>query len=52
MSAAESLRRAATFTTHHLHTLPIVVLMAHSRCNCRCAPATMSRIACVMRSKL
>jgi MoaA/NifB/PqqE/SkfB family radical SAM enzyme len=36
VSAAEALRRQATFTTHHLHTLPIVVLMAHSRCNCRC----------------
>ncbi len=33
---AEAARRHATFTTHRLHTLPIVVLMAHSRCNCRC----------------
>src|ERR1051325_4339944 len=36
VTAAETVRRQATFTTHHLHTLPIVVLMAHSRCNCRC----------------
>jgi len=36
VSAAEALRRQATFATHHIHTLPIVVLMAHSRCNCRC----------------
>jgi MoaA/NifB/PqqE/SkfB family radical SAM enzyme len=34
--AAEILRRQANFATHHLHTVPIVVLMAHSRCNCRC----------------
>ena len=33
---AEALRRQATFTTHHIVSLPIVVLMAHSRCNCRC----------------
>jgi MoaA/NifB/PqqE/SkfB family radical SAM enzyme len=36
VSATEAVRRQATFTTHHIHTLPIVVLMAHSRCNCRC----------------
>lgn len=36
VTAAEALRRQATFSTHHIHTLPIVVLMAHSRCNCRC----------------
>jgi len=36
VSPAESLRRQATLTTHRLHSLPIVVLMAHSRCNCRC----------------
>ena len=29
-------RRQATLTTHRLHTLPVVVLMPHSRCNCRC----------------
>jgi Fe-coproporphyrin III synthase len=33
---AETLRRQATLTTHRLHSLPILVLMAHSRCNCRC----------------
>jgi MoaA/NifB/PqqE/SkfB family radical SAM enzyme len=36
VTAGESLRRQATFSTHHLVSLPIVVLMAHSRCNCRC----------------
>jgi MoaA/NifB/PqqE/SkfB family radical SAM enzyme len=36
VSTAEAIRRQANFTTHRLHTLPIVVLMAHSRCNCRC----------------
>jgi Fe-coproporphyrin III synthase len=30
------LRRKLTQLTHHVHTLPIVVLMPHSRCNCRC----------------
>jgi Fe-coproporphyrin III synthase len=36
MSTVEAVRRQANFTTHHITTLPIVVLMAHSRCNCRC----------------
>jgi len=36
MSTADAVRRQANFTTHRLLTLPIVVLMAHSRCNCRC----------------
>lgn len=29
-------RRQLTLSTHHLYTLPVVVLMPHSRCNCRC----------------
>ncbi|HET7034459.1 MAG TPA: radical SAM protein [Thermomicrobiaceae bacterium] len=29
-------KRQLTLSTHHIHTLPVVVLMAHSRCNCRC----------------
>jgi MoaA/NifB/PqqE/SkfB family radical SAM enzyme len=29
-------QRQLTLSTHHIHTLPIVVLMPHSRCNCRC----------------
>jgi MoaA/NifB/PqqE/SkfB family radical SAM enzyme len=32
----ESLRRQATRSTHRLHSLPMLVLMPHSRCNCRC----------------
>ncbi|MBV9172686.1 MAG: radical SAM protein [Chloroflexi bacterium] len=36
VSPVESLRRHQTFTTDRLHSLPMVVLMAHSRCNCRC----------------
>jgi MoaA/NifB/PqqE/SkfB family radical SAM enzyme len=36
MTTVEAVRRQANFTTHHIVTLPIVVLMAHSRCNCRC----------------
>lgn len=30
------LRRLLNFTTHRIHELPVVVLMPHSRCNCRC----------------
>jgi MoaA/NifB/PqqE/SkfB family radical SAM enzyme len=29
-------QRQLTLSTHRIHTLPIVVLMPHSRCNCRC----------------
>jgi Fe-coproporphyrin III synthase len=36
VSTVESLRRQATRTTHRIHSLPMLVLMAHSRCNCRC----------------
>jgi Fe-coproporphyrin III synthase len=32
----EIAKRQLTLTTHHIHTLPLVVLMPHSRCNCRC----------------
>ena len=32
----ESLRRQATRVTHRIHSLPQLVLMPHSRCNCRC----------------
>ncbi len=28
--------RKLTTLTHRIHTLPVVVLMPHSRCNCRC----------------
>ena len=28
--------RLLTLTTHKIHQLPILVLMPHSRCNCRC----------------
>src|SRR5688572_11429164 len=30
------LKRLLNVTTHRLVTLPILVLMPHSRCNCRC----------------
>jgi MoaA/NifB/PqqE/SkfB family radical SAM enzyme len=36
VSALETLRRQATRSTHTLHSLPMLVLMPHSRCNCRC----------------
>ncbi len=29
-------RRQWTLSSHRIHALPIVVLMPHSRCNCRC----------------
>lgn len=36
VSPLEIVRRQLTRTTHHIHTLPILILMPHSRCNCRC----------------
>ena len=35
-SPLKLVRRQLTLKTHHIHTLPIVILMPHSRCNCRC----------------
>src|SRR5712691_3976696 len=32
----EVLKRQLTLTTHRIHTLPVLVLLPHSRCNCRC----------------
>src|SRR5262245_34701862 len=31
-----TLKRILNRTTHQLGTLPVLVLMPHSRCNCRC----------------
>jgi len=36
LSLVEFAKRQLTLSTHHVHTLPVVVLMPHSRCNCRC----------------
>ncbi len=36
VSPLEITRRQLTLITHRIHTLPVVVLMPHSRCNCRC----------------
>ena len=36
LSRMEELKRQLTLTTHRIHTLPVVVLLPHSRCNCRC----------------
>jgi MoaA/NifB/PqqE/SkfB family radical SAM enzyme len=36
VSPVETLRRQATRATHRIHSLPQLVLMPHSRCNCRC----------------
>jgi MoaA/NifB/PqqE/SkfB family radical SAM enzyme len=30
------LKRQLSLTTHRIYSLPIIVLMPHSRCNCRC----------------
>src|SRR5207248_2759841 len=35
-SPIETLRRQATRSTHRIYSLPQLVLMPHSRCNCRC----------------
>ncbi len=35
-SLLEIAKRQLTLTTHRIHTLPVVVLMPHSRCDCRC----------------
>jgi MoaA/NifB/PqqE/SkfB family radical SAM enzyme len=32
----DTLQRYRTLSTHRIHALPIVVLMPHSACNCRC----------------
>ena len=32
----QTARRWLTLSTHRIHTLPVLVLMPHSRCNCRC----------------
>lgn len=32
----ETVKRYLTLKTNIIHTLPIVILMPHSRCNCRC----------------
>ncbi|HCY75863.1 MAG TPA: radical SAM protein [Ignavibacteriales bacterium] len=34
--STEVIRRFATLTTHKIYSMPIVILMPHSRCNCRC----------------
>jgi MoaA/NifB/PqqE/SkfB family radical SAM enzyme len=36
VSAAEAVRRQITRSSHRMLSLPIVVLMPHSGCNCRC----------------
>jgi MoaA/NifB/PqqE/SkfB family radical SAM enzyme len=35
-SPAETLKRTLTLRTGRLHSMPILTLMPHSRCNCRC----------------
>jgi MoaA/NifB/PqqE/SkfB family radical SAM enzyme len=35
-SPSEIVKRYATLKNHHIYSMPIVILMTHSRCNCRC----------------
>lgn len=35
-SLIEVVKRYAALKNHHVYSLPIVILMPHSRCNCRC----------------
>ncbi len=36
LSPSDAVRRQLSLRSHRLHALPVVVLMPHSRCNCRC----------------
>ncbi len=36
MTLIDLAKRQLTLRTHRIHSLPVVVLMPHSRCNCRC----------------
>jgi Fe-coproporphyrin III synthase len=36
MGAVQLAKRQLTLATHRIYTLPVVVLMPHSACNCRC----------------
>jgi len=35
-SVITKFKQQLNFRDHHIHTLPILMLMPHSRCNCRC----------------
>ena len=34
--SVDTIKRFATLKSHRIYSLPIVILMPHSRCNCRC----------------
>lgn len=34
--SVETIRRFYTLKTHKVYSLPVIILMPHSRCNCRC----------------
>jgi MoaA/NifB/PqqE/SkfB family radical SAM enzyme len=36
LSTIKAGKHELTLTNHRIHTLPVVVLLPHSRCNCRC----------------
>ncbi len=36
LTPINAVRRQLSLRTHRIHALPVVVLMPHSRCNCRC----------------
>jgi len=35
-SPVETVKRCATLKNHRIYSMPIVILMPHSRCSCRC----------------
>lgn len=36
INLADTIRRYVTLKSHRIYSLPILILMPHSRCNCRC----------------
>lgn len=36
ISPIEMVKRHRTRSTHRIHSMPVMILMPHSRCNCRC----------------
>ncbi len=36
LSPIQIAKRQLTRSSHRIHTMPVLILMAHSRCNCRC----------------
>lgn len=41
ISPVQVVKRQLTLATHRIHTLPVVILLLHSRCSCRCIMCDM-----------